>query len=122
MSILTAENFELEERDDKAFLQVLRGIHEYFNKYGVQCIRPTTKVENIMHTHKPEDKTTFKQDIEKFIQSAEQAINNPNQKEACLKWQKYFGPRFSCALAVETPEGAEVQKQRPYIGASHRTA
>ncbi len=122
LSILTAENFQLEERDDKAFLQVLKGIHAYFQKYGIQCIRPTTKVENIMHRDKPEDKETFKKDLEKFIQSAEQAINNPNQKEACLKWQRYFGPRFSCALALETPEGAEKQKDKPFIGASHRTA
>ncbi len=122
LSILTAENFELDPRDDKAFLQVLKGVNTYFNKYGIQCIRPTTKVENIMQDDKSEDKAIFKKDLEGFIQSAEQAINNPNQKEACYKWQRYFGDRFSCALAIDMPEGAEVQSKKPFIGAPHRTA
>jgi len=31
-----------------------------------------------------------------FIISAEEAIENDNEREACLKWQKHLGPRFKC--------------------------
>jgi hypothetical protein len=123
LSILSANNFKLNEnRDDVALLNVLQGIDSYFEKEGVKCIRPTTKVEDIMKGDLDEKKKHFKAEIKKFIISAQQAINNPNHKEACLKWQNHFGPRFSCAFAIDTPEDAESQPNKAFLGASHKSA
>jgi len=31
--------------------------------------------------------------LNSFIISAEEAIENDNEREACLKWQKHLGPK-----------------------------
>jgi hypothetical protein len=108
MTILAAENYKAHERDDMALRDTLQEIKAYLERNGFKCLRPTTPVdEDLFAGYDQERKTYFKNELNKFIDSANQAISSRNQRDACLKWQKHLGPRFSCALAKDEFEGAE---------------
>lgn len=108
MTILAAENYKAHERDDMALRDTLQEIKAYLERNGFKCPRPTTPIdEDLFADYGEERKKYFKNELNKFIDSANQAISSRNQREACLKWQKHLGSRFSCALAKDEFEGAE---------------
>lgn len=108
ITILTVENYSENERDDLSLRDTLLKIREYLNNNGFKCPRPTTpKNEDLFNNYSATRKSYFKDAIDSFILSANQAIASINQREACLKWKKHLGDRFPCHLATEDIEGAK---------------
>jgi len=99
MSILAANNYVPNDMDDISLKDTLVNIRAELNSNGCKCFRPTPKKgEDLFATTSAKEKQYFLSALDSFIVSANQAIANPNTKEACLKWQKHLGDRFPCHL------------------------
>jgi hypothetical protein len=99
LTILAAEHYNANERDDVCLKEVLVKIKGALDNEFV-CKRPTTpKGENLFEGY--EYKNKFKSMLISFAESAEQAINESNQKVACGKWQLHLGNRFSCDASID---------------------
>lgn len=123
MTILAAENYVADERDDLALRDTLVGIRSYLDNNDFKCPRPTIPVdEDLFADYSQTKKDYFSDRLDSFINSANQAIEIDNQKEACLKWQKHLGYRFPCYLAKDEIEGAETHSNRPIIGSTAKSA
>lgn len=116
MTILGAENYIQDNRDDIALQKTLLKIWSYFENNEFKCLRPTEpKGEDLFANYNKEQKEYFKKALKSFIESANQAIHIPNQREACYKWQLHLGDRFSCGLAVDSYEDADQYKESDKI-------
>jgi hypothetical protein len=105
MSILAANNFVENERDDIALRDTLVGIKKDLEVNSFTCYRPTPKTGEDMFAKTPQvEKDYFKRALEGFIISANQAIEVKSKKDACAKWQKHLGDRFSCSTIEEKDE------------------
>jgi len=103
MTILVAENFAVNERDDIALRDTLIGVRNYLNRNGFKCPRPTSpEGENLFSSSSQAEKDYFMNALNSFIQSANNAVNAINEKEACSEWEKHLGIRFPCHLAKES--------------------
>ncbi|MGZ3862492.1 MAG: cyclic GMP-AMP synthase DncV-like nucleotidyltransferase [Bacteroidia bacterium] len=123
MTILAGENYVANERDDIALRDTLQKIKDMLDRNGGKCFRPTTpKGEDLFEKYGMAKKKYFITELEKFINSANQAIASPNQKEACLKWQKHLGDRFPCSLAKDEIEGAKEFIKPAVIGDTAKSA
>jgi hypothetical protein len=110
MTILAGSdsNYEEHERDDVCLRNTLVNIKNWLSNNGFTCPRPTTrKGEDLFRSYSEEKKGYFKNALDSFINSANQALEYPNQKDACLKWQRHLGNRFPCFLAKDEIEGAK---------------
>jgi hypothetical protein len=108
MSILAANNYVLNERDDLCLRDTLVNINRDLEINNFTCYRPTPKRgENLFDKSTPSEKQFFKTALEALINSANLAIENPNPKEACLKWKRHLGDRFPCHLAKDEIEGSK---------------
>jgi hypothetical protein len=108
MTILATNNISYNDRDDIAFKETLKNIQNAIDKdFGgkFECKRPTTpKGEDLFANYSDTKQEYFLSQLNSFVTSAQQAINGKNPKESCLKWQKHFGERFSCANAKDEDE------------------
>lgn len=110
MTILVAENFYENERDDIAFRDTLIAIRNYLASNNFKCYRPTTpKGEDLFASTSAADKEYFSRALNALIASANKAIDAENEKDACAEWKEHFGGRFPCHLAKDTP------KQVPFV-------
>lgn len=115
MTVLATNNHSSNERDDISFKDTLQSICNNL-KSNFVCYRPTTpKYENLFADFSETQKKNILDRIDSFLISANQAINNPNQKNACLKWQKHFGNRFSCSTAKDEIEDSNRYKSPAII-------
>lgn len=106
MTILGTNSYHEDSRDDVAFLETLKNIKSRLD-IRFECKRPTTPVgEDLFRDYSQARKDYFMNSLTSFIDSGKEAIENRNQKEACYKWQKHFGSRFSCAYAKDEIENA----------------
>jgi len=104
MTIWAVNHFVADERDDIALKNLLEKIYNKLS-YNFQCLRPTTPVdEDVVDGYSYKD--YFLNKLKSFRDSAQQAINETNPKNACYKWQKHLGPRFTCSTAKDEDEGA----------------
>jgi len=107
LTILAAEKYVGNEKDDLALLETLKKIKGHL-EITFSCFRPTTPCEeDLLKNCNENNKNDFMKALGNIIKSGEQAINTQNQKEACIKWKKHFGERFPCHLADEELEDAE---------------
>ena len=121
MTILTAENFVLNERDDIAFRDTLIGVRNYLNGNGFKCPRPTSPIgEDLFAATSQEKKNYFMNALNTLIYSATLAVNAENEKDACKEWEKHFGSRFPCHLAKENPKPPV--RREPNLESLRRTA
>ncbi|MFI1773377.1 CBASS cGAMP synthase [Thalassobellus citreus] len=99
LSILAKDHFCADDRDDIAFRDTLKEIKSALD-YEYKCERPTTKKgEDLIQKY---SKTHFKDRLNKLIEAGDKAIEHKNPKEACKKWQKHLGDRFSCSNAEDS--------------------
>ncbi len=111
MTILTAENFAVDERDDIAFRDTLIGVRNYLNRNGFKCLRPTSPVgEDLFAETSQTQKEYFMNALNALIASANKAVDSENEKDACKEYEEHLGTRFPCHLAKEAPR-PEIAKQ-----------
>jgi len=104
-TIWVANNFAANDRDDIALRDTLKNIYDSLST-KFECLRPSTpKDENVVEGYSYE--SYFMEKLKSFLDSAKQAINETNPKNACFKWQKHLGSRFSCSTAKDEDEGAQ---------------
>lgn len=120
MTIWAADNFSANTRDDLSMCDTLQKIYDQLNR-RFECIRPTVpKNEDIMDDYSCE--TYFMEKLKSFLDSAKQAINETNPKNACYKWQKHLGSRFSCSTAKDEDEGAKSYAAPAVINSNAKSA
>ncbi len=123
MTILAAENYVANERDDIALRDTLQNIKTFLKNNKIKCPRPTTPVgDDLFADYSDTKKNYFMDRLDSFINSANQAIASPNQKEACLKWQNHLGDRFPCSMAKDEIEGAKQFTKPAVIGDTAKSA
>jgi len=123
LTILAAKNYKANKRDDSALRDTLVSIKKYLDNNGFKCPRPTIpNGEDLFKNYSTARKDYFKKTLENFVTSANQAINNENQREACIKWQKHLGERFPCHLAKNEIDGAKIYGASAVIGDTAKTA
>ncbi len=118
MTILAASdsNYQANDRDDVCLRDTLTNIRNWLNSNGFRCPRPTTPVgEDLFAHYSQERKENFRIALDQFINSANQAITIPTQREACPKWQKHLGFRFPCHLAGDEVEDSKLYATSPII-------
>lgn len=120
MTILVANNFAVDVRDDIAFRDTLISIRSYLQGNGFKCPRPTSPIgEDLFASTSQKDKDYFMNALNGLITSANNAINSVNEKDACKEWEKHFGNRFPCHLAKES---APIVRIEPNLDSLKRTA
>ena len=123
MTILAAQNYAENERDDIALKDTLVRIRSYLEDNHYKCPRPTTPVgEDILASYDNNKKSFFKKSLDSFINSAKSAVAHPNQKDACAKWQAHLGNRFPCELAKDEIENSKSYMSPAIIGDSAKSA
>jgi hypothetical protein len=121
MTILVANNFAVNDRDDIAFRDTLINIRKYLLFNGVKCPRPTTPVgEDLLASTIEKDKKYFMNALNVLIEAANSAILTVSEKDACREWEKHFGTRFPCHLAKDNVLPSV--KKEPNLDALKRTA
>lgn len=106
LTILAAQNYVQNERDDLAFLSTVTKIKNWLD-ISFTCLRPTTPLyEDLLKDFSYTNKENFKIALESLVALGNQAKDETSLKNACLKWQKIFGDRFSC-LTAEVSERAQ---------------
>ncbi len=109
-------NFAPDDRDDVSLRNTLINIKNWLDSNGYTCPRPTTPIgEDLFRDYSQARKEYLNNALNSFISSANQAMEHPNQKDACLKWQKHLGDRFPCFLAKDEIEGAKAYAMPPVI-------
>lgn len=121
-TILAANNVRFNDRDDVAFLSTMEAINATLSISFV-CYRPTTPTsEDLFAGYSETRRKYFMDRLSSFIQSGKQALEMPNQKDACPKWQKHFGERFPCDLAEDDLEESKTFKAPAFIKSDSRSA
>lgn len=122
MTILAAENFSLDQRDDIALANTLKNMVKKLESEFV-CRRPTTpKGEDLFAGYSQTRKDYFMTALKTFSNSAQQAIDSPNQREGCLKWQRHLGDRFPCQYAKDEITGSNTYRSPTVLGSSAASA
>jgi hypothetical protein len=94
MTILATNNYHIHERDDISLKETLINIQASLQRKFI-CERPTTPVgEDLLKDY--ENKDAFMNYLGQFINNSKKALEEQNQKTACLYWQKSLGDRFTC--------------------------
>ncbi|MHA7101409.1 cyclic GMP-AMP synthase DncV-like nucleotidyltransferase [Roseivirga pacifica] len=122
MTILAASgnNYAENEREDIALRDTLINIRSWLRANGFRCPRPTTpEGEDLFKGYSETKKQYFLNALDSFIQSANQAIQHPNPKDACHKWQRHLGDRFPCNLAKDEIEQAKTYVAPAVIGSDN---
>lgn len=121
LTILATNNKALSDRDDVAFLDTMNSIQDSL-QISFQCYRPTTPREDLSADYSETRKDYFLARLSSFVQSGEQALEEANQKDACPKWKRHFGPRFPCDLAEDRLDDAAVYESPAFIRSDARSA
>jgi len=110
-TILACNHFSANSRDDKSLLDTLKNIQakiddrsNYWARY--ECFRPTIDTnEDLLDSFSATTvKNNFLDELQKFIDSGNQAIEMESKKDSCAKWQKHLGDRFPCQNITEDSE------------------
>lgn len=93
-TILAVENQKIKEgRDDIALRDTLKEILSSLEE-KFECKVPAEPFDDMFEDYSIDKKAKIKGYIQKFIDDATKAINEPNEKKASHIWQKYLGARF----------------------------
>lgn len=116
LTILAANHYTSidDSRLDIIMKDTLVSMQDELSKPGhFHCYRPVSPYEDLFEFYSNTKRDTFLSHLKSFRDDAERAVNSKNQKEGCEKWQKHFGPRFSCANAKDVDEDAS---QKSFAG------
>lgn len=96
MSILAANakgNITLGERDDINLTDVLKEIKKALDK-SFECNVPVSPKDDLFGEYTKERREYFLTALREFINDAEAALRETNQKSASKLWRKHLGDRF----------------------------
>lgn len=117
LTVWAANHFSgVKDRDDECLYNLLKAIRSavYFR---VSCISPVEPYDDLTAKLSDDQKAKFRAELDKFIEDAKKALDEPNQFKSSRIWQKYLGPRF--------PDGADEdtdQKARALFAAASMTS
>jgi hypothetical protein len=121
LTILATNNIEFSERDDLAFFETMKNIQGSLNN-SFECYRPTTPREDLLSEYSETRKDYFLERLDSFVRSGRQALEEPNQKDACPKWKRHFGDRFPCEMAEDELDDAKFFESPAFIRSDARSA
>ena len=109
LTILTAQNYIPDQRDDVSLYNTLVSVKSALSKEFV-CRRPTTpKDEDLFAEYTADQKSLFFRKLNNLIEDGKLAINETNKRNSCEKWKTHFGDRFPCHLVTNGQNnGAEI--------------
>jgi hypothetical protein len=116
LTILAANHYTEGDpsRLDVIMTETLKSMYNELSRENhFKCKRPVSPNEDLFEHFSETKHSTFISHLKSFRDDAERAVNSRNQKEGCLKWQIYFGDRFSCSLAKDIDEDAQ---QKEFAG------
>lgn len=117
LTMLAAEHYVVvaeENREDVQMKDILVKMYDSLSaENGFHCNRPTAPYDDLFDGYSIKRKNDFLGELKAFKEDAERAINSKNPRDACAKWQKHFGPRFSCSTAKDEDEDAQ---QKTFAG------
>lgn len=118
LTILAANHYLANERDDIAFKETLILMKAKLDS-SFSCYRPTVPTnENLLDGYN--HKEYFLKCLDDLIASAKDALTEKNQKKACKKWQDHLGDRFPCNLAKDENEDENLSKSFISIASASR--
>lgn len=111
LTMLAEKHYEANVRDDVAMQKILTAIYDELSADdGFHCYRPTfPEEEDLFLSYTEKRKNDFLTELKDFKNDAEKAIASKNPHDACIRWQKHFGNRFSCSTAKDVDEDASHQ-------------
>lgn len=98
MSILAANNIVTNAREDIALRDTLKKISEVLDN-NFECIVPATPNDDLFDAYDQTRKDKFMNNLNSFIEDANEAIDEKNQLKATKLWKNHLGDKF--------PEGAD---------------
>lgn len=111
LTILAAENFKPNDRDDVAFRDTVNAIHETL-KGSFECCRPTVPKENIFKDYSDRGETQLMDTLARLISNCDKAADETNYKASSEYLRKEFGDRFP----LGKDEDVEDKKKRVVAG------
>lgn len=103
-TILAVDNLKKKaERDDIALRDTIKAILASLNQ-KFECKVPAEPYDDMFSDYSEEKKAEIKTAMEKFIDDASVAINEPNEKKSSHTWQNLLGSRF--------PEGEDKEDSK----------
>ena len=109
MTIIGANNFVYDDRDDVALTATLTAIRRSLTN-SFRCIVPVSPYDDLFADYGEDRKQYYLDALDAFIVSAEEALAEESQKEASKKWQQHFGRRFPLGADTESDERADALK------------
>ena len=96
LTILLAENFEPNNRDDYAFKETVRksynNLYSLFSSQRIQS--PVEPYNDVISKLTTKQKNNFKDCFEKLVDNAKLAVRENEKEKAMLIWRMYFGNRI----------------------------
>lgn len=93
-TILAVSNLKKKpERDDIALRDTMKAILSTL-KQKFECKVPAEPYDDMFSDYSEEKKREIKEAMQKFIDEASAAINEPNEKKSSHTWQQLLGSRF----------------------------
>ena len=94
MTILAANNLQVDDRDDIALKNTLIKIQEILEG-SFECIVPATPGDNLFEDYEQVRKDDFLSNLDNFIKDAKKAVDNEaNQLNASKLWRNHLGDKF----------------------------
>lgn len=125
LTILAAKDghYSKSDRDDEAFLNTLKNIKASLD-LKFECFRPTAPTDQdlLKPCRGTNKETQIKDAFDALINSGNEAMDHPVQKNACQKWSKYFDSRFDCSGASEELTEGKHFSQPAFIKSDARSA
>ena len=94
LTILITECYEKSDRDDASFAGTAKSMYDRL-KISEEIRNPVDPKENLRDRISDSKMVTFKESLETLLNNASLALKEKSKKEACKKWRKEFGDRFS---------------------------
>jgi len=106
MAVWAGNHFSaVKDRDDECLYNLLKAISSAVF-FRVACYSPVEPFDDLTAKMSDDQKTKFKEELDKFIADAKKALDEPNQFKSSRIWQKYLGLRFPDGADEDTDQKA----------------
>lgn len=103
LTILAAENFKPNERDDVALRDTANAIYGTLQD-SFECWRPTTPIEDVFEEYSETRENNFLDALERLVNNCDKAAQETNYKTSSEHLRKEFGDRFPLGKDEELKE------------------